>query len=229
MGFGGRSGSARPKVKILRERGSRPSPVHVAIALAWLIPAGLQAQGSKTIVGIVGGYGTTEQIWRPTTVAEDVGGLIVGAWVRAATPLGWLSIRAEGAYTQRGGDVVSDVAGQPVNGGIRSDYVTIALDGRATVGLGPLRLHVAAGPSFDVLIRSRLDQTLAPVLQQEGTAVFGVQAGVGLGVQVTERVLVEVEARIHEGLGDAYSGDFLSVRNRSREVVIRVGVPLPAR
>ncbi|MCH7992523.1 MAG: PH domain-containing protein, partial [Gemmatimonadetes bacterium] len=69
-------------MKILRERGSRPSPVRVAIALAWLIPAGLQAQGSKTIVGIVGGYGTTEQIWRPTTVAEDVGGLIVGAWVR---------------------------------------------------------------------------------------------------------------------------------------------------
>lgn len=35
---------------------------------------------------------------------------------------------------------------------------------------------------------------------------------------------VGLEGRIFEGLGDAYSGDFVSLRNRSWEVVARFGI-----
>jgi hypothetical protein len=53
--------------------------------------------------------------------------------------------------------------------------------------------------------------------------------GAGIGVPVGDRVRPEIEVRMVRGLGDAYSGDFITVRNRSLEVVGRVGLPLPAR
>jgi hypothetical protein len=191
-----------------------------------LVPGSLTAQERGTIAGLMGGYTTTTQLWQPATEVEEVGGVLLGAFVEAATPLGWLSLRAEAAYTQRGGNVLGDVQGRPMTSGIRSDYVAVAVHAGAALTLGRLRLQLSAGPGLDLLIRSRIDPTLAPVLRQEGSTVFGVGAGIGLGVRVTERVFAEIEARIFEGLADAYVGDFVSMRNRSLELVGRVGVPV---
>jgi hypothetical protein len=191
-----------------------------------LLPSALRAQGRVPTVGVVGGTTRTQQIWGRSADAGTVDGLLLGAWVDAPTPSTWLSIRAEGAFTQRGGDVTSEVGGQVATGGIRSDYLTISVQARGQLRLGRLHLHSVAGPVVDKLLRSRLDPMLTQVLDREVPTVLGVGAGVGVGARVTERVVVELELRIFEGLGGAYTGNFQSVRNRSTEIVGRLGIPL---
>lgn len=190
------------------------------------MPFAAHAQ-TPTVVGLIGAHSANEQIWKPDAAADDVAGVVAGAFAHATTPLGWLSVVAEGTYTQRGGNVLDNGPDEPATGAIRSDYLTMSVHGRASVGIGPVRVHVAAGPTIDQLIRSRLDATLAPVLEREGSTVFAAAWGAGLSVLIGGRYTAEVEVRRVEGLGDAYSGGFRSVKNRSREIVARVGIPLP--
>jgi len=90
-----------------------------------------------------------------------------------------------------------------------------------------VRVHLAAGPTLDQLVQSRVDASLGPILYRDIPTVFGVGLGAGVGGTVAGRYRVELEARFFEGLGDAYSGDFVSVRNRSLEFLTRVGIPKP--
>jgi opacity protein-like surface antigen len=207
--------------------GRSRSVAGLVTVLCWaLLPLALDAQ-TPTTVGFVGGYSRTELVWRPAAETEELAGVVAGAFAHAVTPLGWLSVLAEGTYTQRSGDVLANGPDQPATGGIRSDYLTLSVHGRVSVGLGPVRIHVGAGPTIDQLIRSRLDATLAPVLERETSTVFGAAVGAGLSVLIAGRYTAEAEVRRVEGLGDAYSGGFRSVKNRSTEVVARLGIPLP--
>jgi len=182
--------------------------------------------GEPTIVGIVGGWAINEGLWTPEAEGESVGGVILGGFVNARTPASWFSVRAEVMWVQRGFDVTS-VGGDPLTGGVRSDYITFAIHPRASVALGPVRLHLAGGPTLDQLVQSRVDSSLGPILYRDVPTVFGVGLGAGLGGIVASRYRVELEVRFFEGLGDAYSGDFISVRNRSLEFLTRVGIPKP--
>lgn len=186
-------------------------------------PARAQTPGS--IVGVTVGRVVNEHLWQPDTESDRVGGFVLGAFVNAATPAPWFSVHAEAAVTQRGGDVSGSPSGEPFTGGIRADYLTVSVHPRASIALGRVALHVKAGPSIDQVLRSRLSTALAPVLQ-EASMIFGISAGVGLSATVSGPWVTEVEARVVEGLGDAYSGPFVSARNRSFEFVLRVGRPL---
>ena len=106
------------------------------IALGAAPLATLAAQTSGTIVGIVVGQATTTQLWKPPESTEKYSGLVLGAFADAATPRSGLSARAEFSYTQRGGDVVLEVAGQPVSGSLRMDYFTIAVHMRLSRSFG---------------------------------------------------------------------------------------------
>jgi hypothetical protein len=186
------------------------------------------AQSRSTTVGVVAGYVHNDQLWSRDVATDAVGGLVVGAWANVPTGIGWFSITAEGTYTQRGGDAMLDdevVAGAVGTSPIRADYITVSVHPRATAWLGPVRVHLTTGPTLDQLIRSRLDPVLVSVLEDATSTVFGWTAGVGLGGTVTRGVVAEAELRIVEGLGDAYSGPFISLRNRSIELVGRVGIP----
>lgn len=207
-----------------------PGALRSAAVVQALLLAGLgsraSAQDPTNFVGIVGGYTSTEQVWSPDVPVEQVGGVAVGAFLNVQAPPRWLSFTAEAVYTQRGSDVVLDVEGTPVPGGVRADYLTLAVEARASLPVGPLRAHLGVGPLYDVLLRSRLDPQLAQAFDMERTAPFGVTAGAGLGGRVRGRWLAEVEARVVEGLQSAYEGDFVSVRNRSYELIVRIGVPM---
>jgi hypothetical protein len=182
-----------------------------------------------TVLGGVVGYNQSQGLWTPDSESESVGGVMLGGFVNAKTPLPWFSIRAELMWVQRGNDVTGVIEGEPLVGGVRSDYITIGIHPRASVGIGPVRVHVAAGPTIDQLINSRLDSTLSSAALADVGTVFGVGAGVGIGGIVGGRYRVELEGRVFEGLGDAYSGDFVAMRYRSFEVVTRVGIPRPGR
>lgn len=181
-----------------------------------------------TILGALAGYATSEGMWKPEAESSRIGGVLLGGFVDAATPVPWFSVRGEILWSQRGDDVTVTVEGVPAMGGTRLDYLTVSLRPRMSVVLGPVRLHVAAGPVVEQSVRSRFDPTLAPLVAAPATT-FGVLAGAGIGTTIAGGRRVEVEARHVEGLSDAVQGAFVSMRNRSFEVVVRVGVPLPER
>lgn len=180
-----------------------------------------------TIVGVSGGWNVNDGIWKPDAETEEVGGIVLGGFVNAATSLSWFGVRAEILWTQRGLDVVDD-AGSPA-GSVRADYLTFALHARAATSIGPVRFHIAAGPTVDQTLQRRVDAQLGPALNREVGTAFGVHGGAGAGFTVAARYRIELEARWFEGLGDAHAGDFLSVRNRSFELLTRVGIPRPRR
>lgn len=199
------------------------------LVLVGVSPIHAQRAAEPSIVGVVAGYATTTGIWKPASDSEKKGGAIIGAFINAATPIPWFSIRAEGTISQRNSDVTADSGGQTVRGGLRTDYFSFAVHTRVSAGVGPIRVHAAAGPTIEQILRSRLDANLRSVLDNESSTVFGASASVGLGTTLAGRYRVEIEARVFEGLGDSYSGNFVQMRNRSVEFVTRVGIPRPSR
>lgn len=194
--------------------------------LALAPAAGAAAQGTGTTVGILGGVVRNDPRWTPSAPGEPHDGLAVGAFAEAPTPAGWLSIRAEGAYTQRGGDVLLEVGGAPTPAGFRMGYLTAAVHVKLQRSLGPVEMHAVAGPTLDQVLSRRVDAVLAQVFESETPTVLSVGIGVGMGWWSASDVYVGVDARLTEGLGDAHEGNFTSVRNRSWEGLVRVGVPL---
>lgn len=199
----------------------------VAVATCGLTtdPGSALAQTTGSRVGLFGGVNTNEQEWSPGAEVESVAGFTLGAFLEAATPVSGFSLLAEGAFTQRGGDVV-DAGTTSVEGAVRTDYLTVSVRAKVALAVGPARVHVAAGPAFENVLRSRLSSGLQTVLERDGRSVFGVLAGAGLDVGLGRGRRVGVEARLFDGLGNAYTGDFIAVSNRSWEAVVRFGIPL---
>jgi hypothetical protein len=199
-----------------------------ATALSLALPAALSAQVERepTIVGVVAGYVMNEGVWKPASESTPAGGVLLGGFANAATPIPWFAVRAELMWAQRGDDVDLVIGGVPTPGGVRSDYLTFTLHPRVSTSLGPLRIHLAGGPVLETLLQSRVDPSLAPIIQGTST-IFGLSGGAGLGMRVAGRYRVEVEARVFRGFTDAYSGLAVSTQNRALEVVARVGIPRP--
>ncbi|MEM7414759.1 MAG: hypothetical protein AAF389_04625 [Gemmatimonadota bacterium] len=185
-----------------------------------------RAGNEGTIIGAVVGVTRTDGLWKPSSTSDPVLGGMVGGYVLAATPAPWFSILAEVTFLQRNSNVVGTNQGQPLQGGLRTDYLSVLIAPRFTREVGPVRIHLAGGPTIDQVIRARLDPTLSPVLR-EVESVFGASLALGVGVTLADRYRVDVEGRAFEGLGDAHSGDFLQMRNRTFGLVTRVGIPIP--
>ena len=192
-----------------------------------LSPSTVAAQARPITLGGLGGWVQNTPVWNRDFDTESVGGVVLGAWVNVPTPVQWLSVTAEATFTQRGSGTVLDPREVPGAIGvspIRTDYVTASVLPRGTIDIGRVRLHATTGPTVDLLLRSRVDVVLEPELDEPATAVFAWTAGVGVGADVAPGWVAELEARIVEGLSSAYSGDLGTLRNRSIEVLARVGV-----
>ena len=204
--------------------------VALSLLAAGALAAGVgpcAAQAPPITLGGMGGWVRNSPVWDRGFEAEPVGGLLVGAWVDVPTPVARLSVTAEAALTQRGSGTVLDPAAVPEAFGthpIRTDYLTTSVLPRATLRLGVVRLHATTGPTMDLLLRSRVDVILDARLEDAATAVFGWTLGVGIGTDRAGTRVFGIEARLFEGLGHAYSGDVGDLRNRSFEVLARVGV-----
>ena len=131
-------------------------------------------------------------------------------------------MRAGGGLAQRGGFVSTDTRGNPVDGEVRGDYLSVHVEAKAGVSLGPAHAFATAGPVIDYLLRNREDPVLAQVLSEERGTVLGGAGGAGLGLRVMHAWVIEAETRWVRGLTEAYSGSGLHVRNRSREWVLRL-------
>ncbi len=226
----------RPTVRSLarwhRQVGA-PQVGFTRIGLTWLVAfvVGAPVQGQEvpaevrppSAVGAFAGYGSTDGIWKPDAVTTSVGGVILGAFLDAPTMKSWLSIRVEGAWVQRGSNVSSVAGDTQLAGGIRTDAFALGIHTKYVVALGPADLHLAVGPTIDQIVRVRLDAPLRPALNRPVSTLFGATAGIGVTGVLREQYRVGLEGRLYEGLGDTRSGDFLQMRHRSFELVLRVG------
>ena len=195
--------------------------VAVAVALVAVVqPA--QGQNTGRLTGAFAGRTQSEQDWSPPVETSRRPGFMLGAFVDVPTPASALRVRAEGGFAQRGGFVSSDHRGEPLDGEVRSDYLSFHLQLKVAGSLGPLHAFAAAGPGLDYLVRSREDPVLAQAFQDEHASVFNVAAAAGAGVRLRGPWLAEVEARWVRGLTTAYSGSDLKVRSRSVEWVVRI-------
>ena len=190
-----------------------------------VVPLSSTAQVPGSVEGVVAGWVTNEQVWRSEYETEAVGGGQLGGFVNAATPLSWFRVRAEFLWTQRGGSVTGQISGDPLVGETRTDYLTLGVQPRTALRIGQLEVFGVAGPMLEVVLRNRFTSELAVAVQEVGTA-YGVGAGVGVAVPINASLFAEIEARLFEGLGDAYTGNFVSAKNRSFGVVVRIGRPL---
>jgi hypothetical protein len=179
-----------------------------------------------TIVGITLGFADNEQLWQPEADADRVTGPIAGLYADVATGLSWLRVGAEGSYTQRNGDVVLDQGGQETTGGVRAHLLAVGVHLALVRRVGRVRLHALAGPTLDQVLSARLDPVLSQVLEEESTVVFGLSVGGGVGVWLSDTLFLAADVRLTENLGDAYSGNFTSFRNRSLEYRVLAGVPI---
>ena len=200
------------------------SALLIAAASVLAIPAFAQTPGS--VVGVVGGWVVNEQVWRSEYQTETVGGVQLGGFVNAVTPVPWFRMRAEFMWTQRGGSVSGGLHENLLVGETRTDYLTLSVQPRLSAWLGPLELFAAAGPVLDVVIRNRFGAELAGVMQ-EVNKVVGAGAGMGIAVHLPSLFHAEVEAQVFEGLGDAYDGYFVSAKNSSFGIVARIGRVFP--
>ena len=180
------------------------------------------AQNTGRLTGGFAGRTQSEMLWSPPVETSLRSGFLAGAFADVPTPVSWLRMRADGGLAQRGGFVSTDTRGNPVDGEVRGDYLSVHIEAKAGVSLGPAHVFAAAGPVVDYLLRNREDPVLAQVFTEERGTVLGVAAGAGLGVRVMRAWVIEAETRWVRGLSEAYSGSGLQVRNRSREWVVRL-------
>jgi hypothetical protein len=179
-------------------------------------------------VGVFLGKASSRQIWSSSFSSDRLDGLALGAYVDVRTPVSFLSIRAEAGYVGRG-SVVRDPDEDPeraVEASIRSHYLSVPVHGKATAEVGPLSATLFGGPTLDLLLDSGCSVEFCQVLREEKTVVFAVAVGAGVGLDLGKRLSPSFELRLTEGLSDSYLGAQNSARNRSVEMLVRVGKPL---
>lgn len=196
----------------------------VAEAFFFVSPSSGQIQRT---VGFHFGQVRSHQVWSGPISTETANGVTLGVNVDVPTPVSFLSIRAEIGYVGRG-SVVWDKGLDPhglVASNVRSHYLSIPIQGKVRVRLGPASAYVFAGPSIDQLLETQCTQDLCRVLSEERPHVLNVTAGSGVSVDYRNRFRGEVEFRLTEGLTDAYLSPSSGVRYRSMEFLLRASLP----
>jgi hypothetical protein len=108
-------------------------------------------------------------------------------------------------------------------GPVHADYLNFSVLPAAHIALGPLSLSAFAGPALDVYLRGGAVAELAPGFQNPSPQVMTAVAGLGLDVKGPARVVLGVEIRQEEGIGNAYRDLPERLRHRSRSISFRLG------
>jgi hypothetical protein len=95
------------------------------------------------------------------------------------------------------------------------------------VGLqaGPVRVEGFAGPALDTLLQTTCTPDFCFLLGEERRTVLNVAVGGSVGFALGDLLWVHGEGRLTEGLTEAYLSELASVRNRSKQLLLRLAVP----
>lgn len=189
------------------------------------VTGGDEAVARRGIVGLFVGRISSRQIWSPPYETGRLTGLTAGVWAEAQTPVPFLSVRAEGGYAQKG-TIVWDEGLDPDRNAparVRSHYLTLPIQGKVAIRVGPVRAFLFGGPTVDFLLSSQCAEEFCQFIRDEKGTVVSAAAGAGVGFDLPGGYRVELEGRITEGLGDAYVAEMDSARNRSTSILARIG------
>jgi len=206
----------------------RPTLALCLLGLFFLEAPPLAAQEDRGTVGFFLGKTSSRQLWSGSIGSERIQGLSVGVFVDVQTPLPALSIRAEAGYAGRGTIVWDDLADpeRTSEAKVRSHYLSLPVHGKAQFRFGPFSGYGFAGPTLEYLLSSGCSTQFCQVIQEENMIVLSVGGGFGIGLDLFGRYRAGIEVRFTEGLNDAYVGALDAARNRSTEILVRMGIPL---
>ena len=211
-----------PRLRIPR---AGPALLLLAVqSFLWVPPSSGQVQRT---VGFHLGQVRSHQVWSGPISTEMANGFSLGVKVDVPTPVPFLSIRAEIGYVGRG-SVVWDEEIDPERlaaANVRSQYLSIPLQGKVRFRLGPASAYLVAGPTIDQLLGTQCTQDLCRVLSEERPTVFSVTVGSGVSVDFQDRFRGDFEVRLTEGLTDAYLSNSSGIRYRSLEFLLRACLP----
>lgn len=176
--------------------------------------------------GISGGQASSRQLWSGAFSTDHVRGVSVGAFADVQTPVPFLSIRAEVSFVRKGTTVQDEGQAESIPARIESDYLGIPIHGKATLRLGPVTGYLFAGPTVEQLLTTRCQSDVCSALGDEKPTVVSVGLGCGFGLDISDAARTELEVRLTEGLSESYVGASGGVRNRSIELLGRIGLPL---
>jgi len=197
------------------------------LALVFSPSQGLLAQ-ERTTAGVVGGMTSSRLIWGSLGASEAARGILLGIYLRVPTPIPHLAVRAEAAYAQRGG-LLSErelQADQPLSARVRGDYLSFPVHAEVSWEIGPIRIFAFGGPTVEQTQNTKADASVVQIMGVERATVFGLGYGAGVGGLALGSFLASVEVRGMEGISEPYDEGSVSIRNRSFEVLLRVGVPI---
>jgi len=182
-----------------------------------------ESQEIRAVGGLLGRV-SSEQTWTPSAETGPRSGWGLGAFVEVALPASFLSVVAEGLVVQRGTALYVDTESHMEQTQVESDYLAFPLLLKLRYFHEPFGAYALAGPAVEYLLQTRADPGLGQVYRHEEGVVGSVVVGAGVEGLISTRVAVMLEARLNQGLTDAYSGDVAQVRRRTLEVLFRVGV-----
>ena len=176
-------------------------------------------------IGFFMGKTSARQIWVGPLGTEKLGGISFGVFMDVSTPLAPLSIRAEAGYVGRGSVVWDEIEdpGRESEARFRSHYLSLPVHGLVELGIGPIAGYLFAGPSMDMVLSSDCSAQFCQFIREEKPVVVNAAIGVGAVVDIPRSFRTFVEFRLSEGIGDAYVGDWSSARNRTMEILVRLG------
>ena len=192
-------------------------------------PTTIRAQESPSLVLKVGAVSARQTFsYHNFSLTElpvnDRWGLAAGAELRLMRVLG-ADIQAELLYVQKGTtffDVMETTPAFPEGTGrmlsidVRTDYLTISGSAKINVLSGPISPFLRFGPRMDLLLRNPYEFSLR-------TADIGMTAGIGAEVSIGPLPVLVLEGRINPDLTSAYEGEFLTIDNRSFELLLGLG------
>lgn len=89
-----------------------------------------------------------------------------------------------------------------------------------------MRLFAFGGPTLEQTLKTTADASVVQVMGVERAVLFGVGYGAGLGGPLPGGLRGSLEVRSMEGISEAYYEGPVTIRNRSFEILMRVGVPI---
>jgi opacity protein-like surface antigen len=138
-----------------------------------------------------------------------------------------LSALIELQYTQKGmtesipitTESQPDGTGEFITKRPRVDYLSIPILVKARFSTPVIVPYLVAGPRFDILLSMKGDG-FDVVVDKFKTSEFGATLGFGVEVTFWHPIGVLAEFRYNPSFGDAFSSNFLRVKNRSLDFLL---------
>ena len=207
--------------------GGGPRLVSSLILLPFLIGALPCAGQDVRTVGVHFGQVRARQLWDGPLGSRTSTGVSAGINVDVPTPIPHFSVRVELSYVQRGSVVWDEVLDPDalVPADARSHYLSIPVYGRLRLGIPGGEVFVLLGPTVDQLLETECSADLCRLLLEESPTVLGFSLGSGLSLRLPRGSFGDLEARVNEGLTQAYRSGPSGVRYRSVEFLLRIRIP----